>query len=119
MSPRLTFTGGLLVATLAALTACSSHSRPGSDRVESAEAHTLVANGATLLDVRTPEEFRSRHLDGALNVPVDEVEARLAEIPRDKPVVVYCQSGARAAAATSVLRAKGYDARNLGGISAW
>lgn len=87
--------------------------------MESAEAHTLVAGGATLLDVRTPGEFESRHLEGAVNIPVDEVEARVAELPRDKTIVVYCQSGARAATATSVLRAKGYDARSLGGIGAW
>ncbi len=119
MHARLSLIATVGIAAAVLFSACSSHARPGSDRVASAEAHTLVANGATLLDVRTPGEFSSGHIDGALNISVDELEAHLAEVPRGKPVVVYCQSGARAATATTLLRANGYDARSLGGISAW
>jgi phage shock protein E len=87
--------------------------------VSSPEAHQLVSAGAVLLDVRTPEEFSGGHLDGARNIPVDEVSQRLAEIPRDKTVVVYCRSGARSARAAGVLRRAGYQARDLGPMSAW
>lgn len=72
-------------------------------------ARRLVAEGAILLDVRTPEEFAAGHLEGAVNIPVHEVEARLGELPdRDKPVVVYCRSGRRSAQAKAVLERSGY-----------
>lgn len=87
--------------------------------VSSTEAHQLVNTGAVLLDVRTPEEFSSGHVDGARNIPVDEVSQRLGELPRDKVLVVYCRSGARSARAVGVLRGAGYQARNLGPMSAW
>jgi phage shock protein E len=87
--------------------------------VSAAEAHQLVSAGAVLLDVRTPEEFSDRHVDGARNIPVDELSQRLGELPRDKVVVVYCHSGARSARATGVLRRAGYQARDLGPMRAW
>jgi phage shock protein E len=43
----------------------------------------------TLIDVRAPEEFAAGHLPGAINIPADQLPSRLAEIPRDKPVVTY------------------------------
>ncbi len=90
-----------------------------STRITGAEAKKLVAEGAFLLDVRTPAEFGDRHLDGATNIPVADLEAHLAEVPKDKPIVVYCASGGRSAAATEVLQGKGYNAKNLGPMSAW
>lgn len=90
-----------------------------SARISGAEAKKLVAEGAFLLDVRTPAEFGDRHLDGATNIPVSDLEAHLAEVPKDKPIVVYCASGGRSAAATEVLQGKGYNAKNLGPMSAW
>ena len=78
-----------------------------------------MASGATLVDVRTPEEFASGHAEGARNIPVDEVGARLAELPRDKPVVVYCASGARSAQAAATLARAGYTVRDMGTLEAW
>jgi len=84
------------------------------------EARDLVAHGAVLLDVRTPDEFRMKHLEGALNVPVDELRGRLADLPpKNVKLVVYCQSGARSAAATQVLKAAGYSVYDLGGMGNW
>lgn len=88
-------------------------------RVDGAEAHQLVAAGATLVDVRTVGEFGGGHAEGARNIPVDEIEARMGEIPRDKTVVVYCASGRRSAAAASILSRAGYTVRDLGTLSAW
>jgi rhodanese-related sulfurtransferase len=93
--------------------------RARSSRVSSTEAHALVAAGATLLDVRSPGEFASGHIDGALLVPVDELDARLSEVPQDRPVVVYCRSGSRSAHAASILGAAGYEVHDLGGMSNW
>ena len=73
-----------------------------------------------LLDVRTPQEYSSGHIAGAVNIPVETLQSRLSEVQRDKPVVVYCHSGARATQAAQILANAGYtDIRNLGGITAW
>jgi len=61
-----------------------------------------------LLDVRTPEEFAAGHVPGAVNIPHDQVDARLAQVPRDKDVVLYCRSGHRASLAATVLAKNGY-----------
>ncbi|MCB9526728.1 MAG: molybdopterin-synthase adenylyltransferase MoeB [Myxococcales bacterium] len=77
------------------------------------------SGAAHLLDVRTAEEAAAETLGGQL-IPHDQVAARLAEIPRARPVVVICRSGARSAAATVTLREAGYEAFNLrGGLLAW
>lgn len=108
------------IAWLALLfSACDTPSSVPRAQASSSEARTLVAAGATLLDVRTPAEYAGGHLDGAMNVPVDEIEPRMSEIPRGQPVVVYCRSGARSARAASALRAAGYEVHDLGSIDAW
>jgi rhodanese-related sulfurtransferase len=61
-----------------------------------------------VLDVRSPEEFAAGHVPGAVNVPYDQVAARLAEVPKDKDLVLYCRSGRRAAIAAEVLAQNGY-----------
>ena len=88
-------------------------------------AKRLVADGALLVDVRTPAEFASLHLDGAKNVPVDTLDDGVEEIAalvadKNAPIVVYCRSGARSARAKERLVAAGYTkVTNLGGIDAW
>jgi phage shock protein E len=79
-----------------------------------------VASGALLLDVRTQEEFAAGHLEGAINIPVQELEERIDELPEGRPLVVYCQSGRRSAKAVELLRAEGHEAIfDLGPMSAW
>jgi phage shock protein E len=67
--------------------------------------------GALILDVRTAGEYEAGHVPGAINIPHDQLETRLAEINADpnRPVVVYCQSGRRAEMATSVLSEHGFS----------
>jgi phage shock protein E len=89
------------------------------ERVTGARAHELVDQGAALLDVRTPGEFASGHPGPAVNIPVNEVGGRLAELDRSRPVVVYCQSGRRSAAAAGVLTAAGYTVYDMGGVASW
>jgi phage shock protein E len=84
------------------------------------EAHQLVADGALLLDVRTREEFGERHIKGAVNIPVQELGSRLGELgSKERPVVVYCRSGGRSAAAAAMMKAAGYRVLDLGGIHNW
>lgn len=89
-------------------------------RVDGAEARRLVEEErALLLDVRTDGEWQSRHVDGATHIPVQELAARLTEVPEDRPVVVYCASGVRSARAVEMLREGGREAFDLGSMSAW
>ena len=64
-----------------------------------------------IIDVRTAEEFSTGHIDGAINLPVDQIGQRLAGIKGLKPgstVLVYCRSGRRSAAAVQILQQRGY-----------
>jgi hydroxyacylglutathione hydrolase len=75
----------------------------------------------SVLDVRGQSEWEAGHLPGVLNIPVGYLTERMDEIPRDRPLVVHCQSGSRSAIAASVLRANGFsNVSNLsGGIVDW
>lgn len=76
--------------------------------------------GASVVDVREPAEFREGHVPGATNIPMSQLTARLDEIDRNQPVHVVCASGNRSSAMTDVLAASGFDAINVaGGTSAW
>ncbi len=91
-------------------------------RTDVAAVAPRIANGdVTVLDVRNRSEFEAGHLPGALHIPAGYLSARLAEIPRDKPIIVQCESGSRSAIATSVLQKLGVtNAANLaGGFAAW
>ena len=69
-----------------------------------------------LLDVRTPDEFSLGSLPGAINIPLDEIRDRMDEIPKDKPVYVFCAVGLRGYLAYRILVQHGYDkVRNLSG----
>ncbi len=75
-----------------------------------------------LLDVRTPAEFASGHLRGAVNVPVTALPSRLAslDVPAGSPVVAICLSAHRSPPAVRLLQRAGHDARQLaGGMIAW
>ncbi len=87
----------------------------------SEKARQLVAEGAVLLDVRTPEEFRQGHPEPARNIPVQELPQRLAEVgPPGTKVVVYCASGGRSAMAAGLLVRSGYpDVFDLKSVSNW
>jgi phage shock protein E len=73
-----------------------------------------------VLDVRTPEEFKSGHVQGAINVPVDELTTRISQVAPDKdtPIAVHCQSGGRSARAKKALDAQGYThVQDLGSLA--
>ena len=74
-----------------------------------------------LLDVRNPDEVVEHgKIEGAVNIPIDELEARLSEVPMDQPIVTYCMRGGRASRAAETLREAGYtEPIEFGGITAW
>jgi phage shock protein E len=76
-----------------------------------------IKSGAKIIDVRTPEEFQDGAYPNAVNIPLSQLSQRISEIPKDKPVVVYCLSGARSASAARTLKNAGYtDVINAGGL---
>ena len=81
----------------------------------------LRSNDKLVLDVRSPAEWNAGHLPGSRNLPVGEIDGRLGELPRNRPLIVHCQSGGRAAIAASLLRARGFQNVALfpGGVVEW
>ena len=75
---------------------------------------SLRARGALIVDVRTPEEFRRGHAEGALNLPMDRLALGAERLDREQPILLCCASGARSALAAQRLRALGFDATNAG-----
>ncbi len=102
----------LLLFTMLALLACTQPmQKPGPKDSRAAEAWEKIDDGALVVDVRTPAEFESGHIDGALNIPHDQVSSRIAEISdhKDKPVVLYCRTGRRAGEVEQKLEASGFQ----------
>jgi len=73
------------------------------------------------IDVRTPEEYAEGHIKGAKLIPLQELPHRLAEVPKDRQVYVYCHSGNRSARGATILAGQGFtNIENIvGGITAW
>lgn len=91
----------------------------GEDVVSPGVARDLVDTGASLIDVRSPEEFAEGHLRGATNVPVesDDFDAQVEPLDRDATYVVYCASGRRAGIAVERMAELGFtDLYNAGGL---
>lgn len=116
---------GLVVIVVLVLLASRGTSTTA-DAVQSispADYQTEYVNASVphlLLDVRTPEEFASGHIQGAVNISVETLRQRLNEVPREQPIIVYCRSGNRSAQAASILAQANYtDIHDLGGINAW
>jgi len=98
-----------LIATLAAATAQAADA-PLPVMTQDAFLASLKADAKALfvLDVRTPDEYAAGYVPGAVNIPYDQLASRLAEVPKDREVVVYCRSGRRAEIAGQVLAGQGY-----------
>lgn len=84
-------------------------------------ADQASANPSFVLDVRSPKEFQSKRIEGSTNIPLNHLEERLAEVPRNRTVAVHCAGGYRSSIAASILQKHGFE--NLtelaGGIAAW
>jgi glyoxylase-like metal-dependent hydrolase (beta-lactamase superfamily II)/rhodanese-related sulfurtransferase len=96
------------------------------DRTERITAHNLAeqldaASPPLVLDVRTPQEVETGRIPGSLAIPLNHLEERLADIPRDREVVVACGSGYRSSTAVSLLEAHGLRGLSdlVGGMAAW
>jgi hydroxyacylglutathione hydrolase len=81
----------------------------------------LERDNPVVLDVRSEAEWKSGHVPGSLNLPLGSLDQRMAEIPDARPLIVHCQTGARAAMAAGLLRARGFQDVRLfpGGFAEW
>ena len=75
----------------------------------------LVKNGAQIIDVRTPGEFKAGHIRGAVNIPLQTISSQLGRIKKGKPVITCCASGMRSASAKSILKSSGFEEVHNGG----
>ena len=85
------------------------------------EAHQLVENGAFLLDVRTQAEWDEFHAPQATLIPLDQLAARVSEVPADQDIVVICRSGNRSQTGRDILLDAGFTSvtSSAGGMNAW
>lgn len=72
------------------------------------ESWNKVDEGAILVDVRTPSEYKSGHIEGAINIPLSELKESIGTLNADAEVVLYCRSGNRAGVAKEILESEGY-----------
>lgn len=80
-----------------------------------ADIGELLANGASIVDVRTPKEFAGGHAKGSINIPLSNLGSEIAKIQKlQQPIVTCCRSGQRSGIGASVLRKKGIEAYNGG-----
>lgn len=86
------------------------------NKVDVSDVDQLIQQGATVLDVRTPDELRYGAIKGALNIEIDQLRDRLEELPSlEKPIYVLCRVGHRGYVATMILKNLGYNAFNIDG----
>lgn len=80
-----------------------------------ADVKALLERGATIVDVRTRGEFQAAAHPRATNIPLDQLQGRLGELDRSKPVLCCCESGARSGSAVALLKSAGFsEVANLG-----
>ena len=75
----------------------------------------LVAEGAVIVDVRTPAEYNGGHVKGSINIPLQNMEKQLNKLKKDQVIITCCASGNRSGAAKSILKSKGYSNVHNGG----
>jgi phage shock protein E len=111
----------LILVALVVIVAVVLYVRFSAVRLSGGDARALVAQGATLLDVRSPEEFGGGHISGAINIPVQELAGRTDDLgDKGRQIVVYCQSGGRSAMAKRLLESQGFsNVHDLGGMGQW
>jgi rhodanese-related sulfurtransferase len=89
--------------------------------INASEARSALLDGAIALDVREPDEFAAGHVAEALSIPLGQLQARVGELPKDKPIVAYCGHGERSSSAVSILEGASFNKlTNMdGGFEAW
>jgi rhodanese-related sulfurtransferase len=118
---RRTFLTASLVIAAGALAACTGDPAALPVRVNIARAAELRDAGAFVLDVREPFEWVEGHIPGSTLIPLAELPARVAEVPKDKPILVVCRSGNRSQSGRDILLQAGFQNVTSmdGGVVQW
>lgn len=80
----------------------------------SVDFSTMVKEGAAIIDVRTPAEYKNGHIKGSINIPLQILDKNMSKLNKNKPVITCCASGMRSGSAKVLLKSKGFDAYNGG-----
>lgn len=111
----------LFAATI--LVSCGTNSNKGYNSVDTDSFAKFIANEQVqLIDSRTPEEFNSGHIPGAVNINIDDenFRAKVNELDKSRPIAVYCRGGRRSKEAADIMVGCGYDVTELSeGIISW
>ena len=81
----------------------------------SVDFKTLVQQGAMIIDVRSPAEYKGGHIKGAVNITLQSLQSSLTKVPKNKTIITCCASGMRSGSAKSILKSAGYTVHNGGG----
>jgi len=107
----------VIYIAIAALAVYLLMRRLGSKKAPSSLILEKIRSGAKIIDVRTPDEFSMSSYPKAENIPIDSLPARMDELPKDKPIILYCASGSRNAKAARMLKKAGFAcAISAGGL---
>jgi rhodanese-related sulfurtransferase len=111
----------IAITALAAALSLSAPTLPPPGVVDGSTGQKLAAQGALVVDVRTPAEYLAGHIPGALLIPHDQIAARAAELgAKDRPILLYCRTGRRTGVARAELTRLGYTAvYDMQGLSGW
>jgi len=75
----------------------------------------IIKNGALIIDVRTPDEFKVGHIEGSINIPLNEIGQAMEWLKKDVPMILVCESGARSGHAVMILKTNGFEKVYNGG----
>ena len=121
---RIIIAVSVALMLISLLVGCNSNNKSSYEQITPAEAKALMDSeeGYIILDVRTPEEFAERHIEGAILIPDYEIGEKAESILTDKDqlILVYCRSGRRSKNAANELATLGYtNIKEFGGINDW
>jgi rhodanese-related sulfurtransferase len=111
---------GVLAVVAAGILLSGPKATP-SVEITPAEAYAKIQQGAFFLDVRSQAEWDQFHIAGSTLIPLDQLQNRLSELPKDKDIVVVCLSGHRSLSGTAILQQAGFPRVSClsGGLQAW
>ncbi len=110
----------LVVALIVYLIATTRGGSAAASEVTVDQAYEMYQSGTFTLDVRTQEEWDEYHAPNTTLIPLDELEARISELPKDQEILVICRSGNRSQQGRDILLAAGFNATSMtGGLKEW
>lgn len=106
----------VFATVLVSAQACGKH-EPG---IGGTKARELITKGALLVDVRSSLEFRFwTPIEGAVNISAGDLEDKLKDLDKTRPIIVYSRTGVRSGEAAAMLSKAGFEVYNLGGLADW